>query len=145
MSLINKRRPAVSLSQHRCRGQAMVEFAIAGLIFFMLIFGVIESGRLLFTYHQVNHAAREGARYAVANGSANGSATDSQILSYIQNRTTGLALTSDNLTVSKLDGGNGPRQRVEVTIDYDFDPIVGMIFGFNPIGLSADSTMRYHY
>jgi Flp pilus assembly protein TadG len=145
MSLINERRAAASSSHHRFRGQAMVEFAIVGSIFFMLIFGVIEGGRLLFTYHQINHAAREGARFAVANGSANGNATDAQILSYIQGRTTGILLTSNNLTVSKLDGGNGPRQRVEVTIDYDFDPIVGLIFGINPIGLSADSTMRYHY
>jgi Flp pilus assembly protein TadG len=45
----------------------MVEFAIVASIFFSLIFGVIEGGRLLFTYHQVNHAAREGARYAAAN------------------------------------------------------------------------------
>jgi hypothetical protein len=145
MPLINERRAAASLSQHRFRGQAMVEFAIVGSIFFMLVFGVIEGSRLLFTYHQINHAAREGARYAVAHGSANGSATDAQVLNHIQERTSGILLTSDNLTVSKLDGGDGPRQRVEVAIAYDFDPIAGMIFGVGPIGLSADSTMRYHY
>jgi Flp pilus assembly protein TadG len=145
MSLINKKRDTRLLAQRRRQGQAMVEFAIAGSIFLMLIFGVIEGGRLLFTYHQINHAAREGARYAVAHGSANGSATDEQILAHVQDRTTGIFLTSDNLIVSKLDGSDGPRQRVEITVNYQFDPIVGMIFGINPIGLSADSTMRYHY
>jgi hypothetical protein len=41
--------------------------------------------------------------------------------------------------------GNGPREPVTITVNYQFDPIVGLIFGTNSIDLSADSTMLFHY
>src|SRR4026207_222565 len=47
------------------RGVTIVESAIILLMFFMLLFGVIEAGRFL-SYRQVlTNAAREGARFAV--------------------------------------------------------------------------------
>lgn len=136
---------SVVTRRERFPGQAMVEFAVIATLFFSLIYGVIEGGRLLFTYHQVNHAAREGARYAVAHGSKNGSASDEDILAHIQSTTTGLNLALDDLDVDALDGGRDPGQRVRVTVDHDFVPIVGLIFGTSSIPLQADSTMRFHY
>jgi len=47
------------------RGTSMAEFAIVALFFFMLIFGIIEFGRLLYTINALTDAARRGARYAV--------------------------------------------------------------------------------
>jgi Flp pilus assembly protein TadG len=47
------------------RGVTIVESAIILLMFFMLLFGVVEAGRFL-NYRQVlTNAAREGARFAV--------------------------------------------------------------------------------
>jgi len=43
----------------------MAEFAIIALVFFMIIIGVIESGRLLYTHNALNDATRRAARYAV--------------------------------------------------------------------------------
>ena len=54
--------------RERSRGQAMVEFALAVPILFVLFFGVIEMGRFVFYYETLNHAAREGARYAIVHG-----------------------------------------------------------------------------
>lgn len=48
------------------RGQAIVEFALAVPFIFMLIFGIIEFGRLMFSYSVVVSAAREAARYGSA-------------------------------------------------------------------------------
>jgi Flp pilus assembly protein TadG len=47
------------------RGTSMAEFAVVATFFFMLIFGVIEFGRLLYTHNALADAARRGARYAV--------------------------------------------------------------------------------
>ncbi len=47
------------------RGQAIVE-CLAVPFIFMLIFGVIEFGRLMFSYSMVVTAAREAARYGSA-------------------------------------------------------------------------------
>jgi Flp pilus assembly protein TadG len=44
------------------RGQALVEFALAFLVFAMLIFGVIDVGRGIYQYNAVSQAAREIAR-----------------------------------------------------------------------------------
>jgi len=55
---------------HRARsaGQALVEFAIIAPVLFLLFVGIIEAGRLVYYYHMVNNAAREGARYAIVHG-----------------------------------------------------------------------------
>lgn len=47
------------------RGTTMAEFAIIAVVFFMIIFGIIEFGRLFYTHNALTDAARRGARYAV--------------------------------------------------------------------------------
>ena len=47
------------------RGATIAEFAVVATFFFMLIFGVIEFGRFLYTHNALTDAARRGARYAV--------------------------------------------------------------------------------
>jgi Flp pilus assembly protein TadG len=49
------------------RGGSMAEFAIVAGVFFMIIFGIIEFSRLLFTHNALTDATRRGARYAVLN------------------------------------------------------------------------------
>ena len=48
----------------------MAEFAIVAIVFFMMIVGVIEFGRLLYTHNALTDATRRGARYAVLHSSA---------------------------------------------------------------------------
>ena len=45
-------------------GTTMVEFAITAGVFFMLILGIIEFSRLLYTHNALTDATRRGARYA---------------------------------------------------------------------------------
>ena len=47
------------------RGSTVVEMAMAAAVFFIMIFGIIEFGRLLYTHNALTDAARRGARYAV--------------------------------------------------------------------------------
>ena len=46
----------------------MAEFAIISGLFFLIIFAIIEFGRLMYTHNALTDAARRGARYAVLNG-----------------------------------------------------------------------------
>jgi Flp pilus assembly protein TadG len=46
------------------RGTTIAEFAVVALLFFTLIFGIIEFGRLLYTHNALTDATRRGARYA---------------------------------------------------------------------------------
>lgn len=50
------------------RGASLVEFALIAPILFLLLFGIIELGRVVATFNSVNTAAREGARYGTALG-----------------------------------------------------------------------------
>jgi Flp pilus assembly protein TadG len=47
------------------RGQALVEFTLVSLLFFMLSFGVFDLARLFQSWVTVQHASRESARYAI--------------------------------------------------------------------------------
>ncbi|MGE5463737.1 MAG: TadE/TadG family type IV pilus assembly protein, partial [Syntrophothermus sp.] len=50
------------------RAQAMVEFAIVAPILFLMLFGVIEVGRMIFLYAAVTNASREAVRFGSAVG-----------------------------------------------------------------------------
>ena len=47
------------------RGAALLDFAIAATVFFTLLFGVIEFGRLFWTHAALRDATRRGTRYAI--------------------------------------------------------------------------------
>src|ERR1051326_8815068 len=46
------------------KGTTMAEFALIAAVFFMIIFAIIEFGRLFYTHNALTDAARRGARYA---------------------------------------------------------------------------------
>ena len=46
----------------------MVETAIALSLVLAVVYGIIDCGRALYTYHLVENAARLGARYAIVRG-----------------------------------------------------------------------------
>ena len=46
------------------RGATVAEFAVVALLFFMIIIGIIEFGRLMYTHNALTDATRAGARYA---------------------------------------------------------------------------------
>lgn len=50
------------------RAQALVEFALVSIILFMLIFGILEVGRILFIYASVITSTREAVRYGSVSG-----------------------------------------------------------------------------
>lgn len=52
------------------KGTTMAEFVIISAIFFMIIFGIIEFGRLFYIHNALTDAARRGARYAALHGEA---------------------------------------------------------------------------
>lgn len=54
--------------RRKTKAQAMVEFALVLPILLMLVYGMIEVGRLIFTYAIVATASREAVRYGSATG-----------------------------------------------------------------------------
>jgi Flp pilus assembly protein TadG len=59
------------------KGQALIETALSIFILFLLVFGIIEFGRAMYTKNTLNNAARAGVRQAVVTlGISNASTTD---------------------------------------------------------------------
>src|SRR5574341_1410338 len=49
----------------RGRGQALAEFSLTAIVFFMLLMMIVELGRIFYVYVALQHAARIGARFAI--------------------------------------------------------------------------------
>ena len=52
-------------------GAAAVEFAVVAPVFLLLVFGMIEYGRMVMVQQVITNASREGARVGVLDGSSN--------------------------------------------------------------------------
>lgn len=80
----------------RQRGATAVEFAITAALFFALVLGILEFGRVLYTWNSVAEATRWGARQAVVCGRGSGS-----VLSRMQQIVP--SLSSSNVSVTWYD------------------------------------------
>lgn len=108
----------------------MVEFSFASLFALLLIFGLVDVGRAVFTYDQVGNAARVGSRYAMVRGSSctvsSCPATVSSVNAYVTSKSPGFVpnLISTNTVWGPASCGpspyNSPGCTVGVTVTYPF-------------------------
>jgi Flp pilus assembly protein TadG len=54
-----------SVVKKTVRGQSMVEFAFVSVFLLLLLLGIMEAGRFLYTYSVMSNAAQEGSRYGI--------------------------------------------------------------------------------
>lgn len=83
------------MNRHQ-RGATAVEFALVAVLFFAVLLGILEFGRVLFTWNSVAEATRWGARQAVVCGRGSGS-----VLSRMQQIVP--SLSSSNVAVTWYD------------------------------------------
>lgn len=51
-------------------GSQLVEFALSIMILLILLFGIVDFSRAMYSYHFASYAAQEGARYAMVRGAS---------------------------------------------------------------------------
>ena len=113
------------------RGAALVEFAVAGVVFLTAVFAVIEFGRLLWTHNALTDAARRGARYAVNRTQAG--ADDARRMAVYGTTDDGASalvwgLKPENVRVEYSGGYNVGEGTVTVSIEgYDFNFVVPLV------------------
>ena len=93
------------------RGQALVDFSLASLVFLLLFVGVITLGQALYTYDLVAHAARVGTRWAIVNTplptnncAVSTGSCQASVVTYILGKS---GLNSSMLTTTITFGGTG--------------------------------------
>lgn len=74
------------------KGQATVEMAFALVIFVLLLFAIVDFGRIFHAYLTLEHAGREGARIASLG------ATDTEVVDSI--KASASTLDTNNITFS---------------------------------------------
>ena len=113
--------------KHTQRGAAVLEFALAFLLFFTIVYAIMEFGRVVACYNILAGATREGARYAMVHGSASGAAASaSDIQDVVRQWSIGLDRNSVLVTTTWTPG-NAPGNRVKVQAQYTVLPFTGMI------------------
>jgi len=130
-------RPKERDVQRDQRGSTIVEFALVLPVILLLVFGMIEFGRVLNAQVIIRNAAREGARV----GSVGKSAGD--ITAVVQSMTSTLGNDAATISVTNAQGDSG--ERVVVHIDYTVNvvtPLISVFFGGSDVPLSAESSMR---
>jgi Flp pilus assembly protein TadG len=85
------------------RGTVAIEFAFVAPAFFLLVFGIIEFGRGLWTLNALHYSVEEAARCASINTVT--CATASQVESFAASRS-GAAFTSSVFTATSASCGN---------------------------------------
>lgn len=145
-----------NLTPKKNKAQAMVEFAIVLPILLMLLYGILEAGRLLFIYSTIVTASRQAVRYGSATGEGTTAVPRYQDCAGIRQaaqRVDYLNAFNDDDILIQFDTGPGTTpepfcdgsplppsddefspttntQRLLVTIDGDYLPIVPRIVGF---------------
>lgn len=99
------------------RGAALVEFAVVAPILFLLVFGMIEYGRMVMVQQIITNGAREGARLGVLDGTSTGDVTTA-VNDYLANA----SVSGANVTVTPSppsSAGYGEPVTVEVSVPFD--------------------------
>ncbi|MDJ0923973.1 MAG: TadE/TadG family type IV pilus assembly protein [Acidimicrobiia bacterium] len=141
----------MSASSHRSEsGASLVEAALVLPLIFFLLFGVIDSARLLATHNAVRTASREAARHGSSvglNGSGDPHYVDcAEIRNAAMFLTDGIDLEPSNITIQYDSGPStvvkadcplgGPQpdpsgidngDRILVTTNYQFQPVTPII------------------
>ena len=146
--------------RERARGQAMVEVALVAPLFFALLFGLIDLGRVIWAVDVVGGAAREGARYASVHagspGTKNGLATEAEIKAHALgfvvaggvNPSASVCFTTVTIA-SQSTGCSGAFDAelykrgnlVTVQVQSNVPVFLGAIFGHDTFAVSGESTV----
>jgi Flp pilus assembly protein TadG len=137
--------------QTRDRGAAAVEFALVVPVLLLIVFGIIDFGRLLNAQLQVSEAAREGARASstIMGTSGQRAAAAEDRISYFSSSTvSSVQFDSGASTFCGRTPGDGSVNKVAATYQFHFiTPVgdIGALFGGGrwgaPITVRATSVM----
>jgi Flp pilus assembly protein TadG len=117
-------------------GQALVEMALVIPLFFLLLFGVIEMGRISYAYITVSNAARAGARIATIGG------TDLEIQSAVLNAAPALNSSELTIKITPTQVYRQSGQGVSVQVAYPVRLMIPVISNVIPNPVVVNSTLN---
>jgi Flp pilus assembly protein TadG len=121
-------------------GQSLVEFALVAPLFFLLVFGITDFGRLFFTQETLQFALREAGRYAVTgqhqpdpNNPGNNMTRVASIIAVAKQKAIGIDVSNVSISSGGVAGFAGnPGDTVVVSLTTSLrliTPMIGRFFG----------------
>lgn len=96
-----------------------MEFAAVAPVFFLLIFGLIEYGRMVMVQQVLTNASREGARQAVLDG-----ATATGVAAAVTTYLTNAKISGQSVTINPADPSSaGYGASITVTVSVPFGSV----------------------
>ncbi|MCS7186325.1 MAG: pilus assembly protein [Armatimonadetes bacterium] len=114
-------------------GQTLMEFAISAAIVILVLIGLMELGRYLFTVNTLRNSVREGARYAVVRPWDN-----EGIQRMVRQSVAGIDTENVNVQVNFNPPNRASGSVVTVTATYQFQSVLG----FFQRRITVTATMR---
>jgi Flp pilus assembly protein TadG len=140
---VRPRRRIRRLARDR-RGASAVEFALVIGPFMLVLFGVIEFGRLLWTLNALQETAIAGARcMGVLNSAcaASGAYSSTNATTFVRSTASGwgVGLTAANVSLNNSTSCAGVTNFSQVTITYTFQSVIPLVsqLASYPISVNA--------
>lgn len=121
-------------------GAAAVEFALVWFVLALLLIGIVQFGFIFNQWLQMEHAAREGARWAALRNPA------STVRAEVKEAAPGLALTDGDIVIDPADPTSVsvvPNTPMRVTVNHAipvFTPVIAAFGG--EVQMSATSVQK---
>ncbi|MRH44309.1 pilus assembly protein [Aquibacillus halophilus] len=107
------------------KGQSLVEFALILPVLILLLFGIVDFGRIFHAYLTLDHAGREAARSASI-----GEEDKEVIITVVKENASGLSLIDEKIVISENLGKSGEEVTITITYPVNFvTPVIGNIIG----------------
>ncbi len=120
------------------KGQAVVELALVLPLLLLLLFGIMEFGRVFDASLVITQAVREGARAGAVGG------TDADVTDAVMTVAGNLNQKSLSIAISPSQNERTSGGSITVEVNYSVqlvDPVISQLVT-NPFPLSASTTMR---
>ena len=135
------------------RGQSSVEFAMVGIVFFLMLFAIMDYGWIMFAQMNIQQAVDDAGRYASTGQESSANSRISSIINVIQTEmkvplsswnlsicsvpagsTTSSCYSSNNTSPTQGSSGNGDAGGPESTVTISLTANLKMLVPLNFIG-----------
>ena len=122
-------------------GVAALEFAFIAPVLILLTVGIIDVGRMMWTASTLDHAAREGARFATVRGAMSAQPTNqAEVEAFVAGSAIGVDPANLSVTVSWTPDSN-PGGTVTITVGYAYNSLLIGFLSHDPINFESVSSL----